>query len=772
MSVRLLACLALVFAFGPGAALAGDTSDELPAGTRDDGLGCGNVSCDCGAECGCGSGCRCGVNLGAEPAAPMNGQTYDASNVVLLKRMGLTEFGQFTSGSDCWGYVSPGGREYALMGLNSGVAFVDITDVASVTVVGTVAMPSSFWKDTAVHNGYAYIVSDSAGDGIRIVDVRNIDQGTISVAGTVTPGGVTRVHSSLLNGNYLYLCGSNSTTNGLIALDLTNPLNPMIAGSYGSGGYVHDVQVKTYTEGPYAGREIAFCFMGPNGLDVVDVTNKSNMVRLSRTTYANIGYCHQGWLGPTGQYLYVNDELDERNSGAAPALMRIFDVSNLSAPQLVGTWSNGQEVIDHNCYIKDGFLYTANYRAGVRILDIRSTPTAPVEVGHIDTFPGADALEFNGAWSVYPYFPSGKVIVSDIESGLFIIDPTYALNGGVPLSYSYPSGLPSQVPASGGTVEVQIDGINGGELDGASPQLTVEWGKESATVDMTALGGGRFRGVFPAMPCPSEAKFYITARSTNGLTVRDPLSAPLASYGVIVAGPTTLGFADNFEADRGWTVGAPGDDATSGIWQRADPVGTAAQPADDNPSGTGTLCYVTGAAGGSVGANDVDGGSTTLTSPRMTALGGGIPYAVYFRWYSNDQGGAANSDSMPVLISNDDGATWTQLELVTENTNLWVERRFRIDEFVAPTDRVRLRFIARDLGAGSIVEAAVDDVRIEFVSCATASGADLNGDGVVNAADLAVLLGSWGACAGCPQDIDGDGQVNANDLAALLGSWE
>jgi hypothetical protein len=123
---------------------------------------------------------------------------------------------------------------------------------------------------------------------------------------------------------------------------------------------------------------------------------------------------------------------------------------------------------------------------------------------------------------------------------------------------------------------------------------------------------------------------------------------------------------------------------------------------------------------------------------------------------------------MPVSISNNGGATWILLENVAENAGAWVERSFRVADFVAPSANVRLRFEARDLGTGSLVEAGVDFVRVATQACPPVAG-DLDGDGVVGGGDLAVMLGAWGGAG--PADLDGDGSVGAGDLAVLLGLW-
>ena len=140
----------------------------------------------------------------------------------------------------------------------------------------------------------------------------------------------------------------------------------------------------------------------------------------------------------------------------------------------------------------------------------------------------------------------------------------------------------------------------------------------------------------------------------------------------------------------------------------------------------------------------------------------------YRRWYSNNLGGAPNADSMPISISNDNGATWTLLEDVTENAGAWVEKSFRVADFVTPGPSMRLRFVARDLGTGSLVEAGVDYVRVSISGCAN-NPADLNKDGLVDGADISALLNNWGGSG--VGDIDGNGIVDAADLSALLNAW-
>ena len=182
-------------------------------------------------------------------------------------------------------------------------------------------------------------------------------------------------------------------------------------------------------------------------------------------------------------------------------------------------------------------------------------------------------------------------------------------------------------------------------------------------------------------------------------------------------------------------------------------------------------CYVTGNGGGT--CCDVDE-LTILVSPRLDATGGDA-FLSYARWFSNSEGPWANQDVMEIEISDDDGASWSLLEVIgptgEEASGGWFLKTFRIDEFVTPTDSVRVRFSVNDPTTDSIVEAAIDRVAVEVIVCDDRFPQDLDGDGIVGGSDLAALLGSWGVCVDCAADFDGDDVVGGSDLAALLGAW-
>ncbi|MCA9284548.1 MAG: choice-of-anchor B family protein [Phycisphaerales bacterium] len=691
-------------------------------------------------------------------------EDFAADGVILLSWLPLNELGGGSSGNDCWGYVAPSGREYALIGTSTGTAFVEVTDPSNAQLVVAMPGPTSTWRDVKAYGQYAYSVSEG-GAGIQVFDLSAIDQGTVTEVGTVLSGGTSATHNVSINeeSGYLYRCGGGS--NGIRIYSLANPANPTLVGSW-LDKYVHDCQVVNYTEGPYAGREIAFCAAGFNvgwvqtGLTILDVTDKQNIFVVASYEYPNGAYSHQGWLSADRQYFFLNDEADETTYGVTTTT-HVIDVSVLENPEQVSTFTSGLASVDHNLYTKGDTIYEANYRSGLRIFDA-TNPLAPVEIAYFDTFPGSDSANYNGMWSTFPFFPSGTVVCSDLERGLFVL---YV--GEAPLAFSYPDGLPGIVAPTGQTVRVAITPIDGQSVVPGTARLNVTAQGNATTVPLVEVEPGIYEGTFPDGECGTAVSYSFTATASNGIT----LSAPNVAVEATVAVGVDLAFVDDMEANAGWVVGSPSDTATSGTWVLVDPIGTIAQPEDDHTADPGVMCWVTGQGfeGGSDGAADVDNGATTLTSPALDASGVGEPFIEYYRWFSNNLGANPGSDSMSVLLSNDDGQTWASLEEVYESTGVWTRKSFRIADVLPPTAQMRLRFIARDTGGGSLVEAGVDDVSIVVYTCEAPLVGDLDGNGVVDGADLGALLGAWGGKGAA--DLNGDGTVDGADLGILLANW-
>ena len=375
---------------------------------------------------------------------------YDSRDVELYANLDTAFFGS-GNGNDCWGFVSPSGREYALMGLRSAMAVVEITDPVNPVLIGQITHNTSTWGDIKVYKQYAYVVNESGG-GIDIVDLGDVDAGNVTLVRRYTGGGVRSSHNVLIDedSGYLYLAGSNLNGGAIVAFNLEpDPTNPVWAGQW-NGNYAHDAQVVTYTTGQYAGRQIAFCSDGGRGFDIVDVTNKSSMIWLSNIRYPGLDYCHQGWISEDQAYFYLNDEGDELAGHTQTTRTIVIDITDLSAPSMAGSFTSGFPSTDHNLYVHEGFVFEANYTTGLQVFDVGSDPVSPPHVGYFDTYPANNNPGYNGAWSVYPFFPSGTVLISDQARGLFILDVSQAVGKRMALQIS--------PLIAGQTVDLDIDG--------------------------------------------------------------------------------------------------------------------------------------------------------------------------------------------------------------------------------------------------------------------------------------------------------------------------
>ncbi|MCB9915166.1 MAG: choice-of-anchor B family protein [Planctomycetes bacterium] len=671
--------------------------------------------------------------------------SFPAQGVTLVSWLPLGQLDPgSTSGNDCWGYVSGSGREYALIGLSDGTAFVDLADPSDPQVVSFQPGPPSLWRDVKTYQHYAYAVSEG-GSGIQVFDLAAIDAGTVSLVNTITTGGVTSSHNVAIDtqSGYLYRCGGASDT-GLRMYSLANPAAPQYVGAW-HGRYVHDAQIVTYTSGPYAGKQVAFACGGfgngsvGTGLTILDVTNKNAPVVLAQYSYPGGRYSHQAWLSADRQLLYLDDELDE--NGTLPTTTHVIDVSNLSAPVRVSTFTNGNGAIGHNLYVLGDRVYEANYRSGLRVFDL-TDPLHGVEVAAFDTWPSDDHDAFNGLWSCYPYLPSGLVLGSDLEKGLFVWHV-----GTPPLAFDVPGGAPTRFDAAGDAFTVTLHEAAPGDLLAGSASLWLDAGAGLVQLPLVPLGGDAWRADVPATPCGAEVRWFLGARDAGGVLWTYPPEAPFTSLRSLASDAEGVYFADDCESGTaGWTVGAPGDDATAGTWELGDPQGGLASPEDDHTPG-GTLCWTTGLAAGV----DVDGGSTSLVGPAVDLSTASDPLLEFWYFFDKKQVNPQTIDRLRVEVSVDDGASWTLLESIQTTSHAseatWRFASYRLAAFVTPSATTRVRFVAADLNVNSEVEAAVDDVRVveALCGCGVAPGCaaapNSSGSGCVLSASGAPALG-------------------------------
>ncbi len=347
--------------------------------------------------------------------------------------------------NDVWGWEDPAtGREYALVGRTDGTSFIDLTDPSHPRYLGnlpkTATANQSLWRDIKVYKDHAFIVADGAGaHHMQVFDLRqlrDVENPPVEFEETAIYKGIYSSHNIIINEDtgYAYAVGSDSggeTCGGALhMINIQDPTNPTFAGCFadprtgrGGSGATHDAQCVTY-HGPdteYTGREICLSSNG-TALSIADVTDKDNPVAISVAEYPNVAYTHQGWLTEDHRYFYLNDEGDEMSGLVEATRTLIFDLSELDDPAMVGEYLGPSSAIDHNLYIKGNTMYQTNYVEGLRIVDI-TDPENPTEVGFFDTVPYGknDNSPVLGAWSNYPFFKSGVIVVTSGREGVFFL---------------------------------------------------------------------------------------------------------------------------------------------------------------------------------------------------------------------------------------------------------------------------------------------------------------------------------------------------------------
>jgi choice-of-anchor B domain-containing protein len=291
--------------------------------------------------------------------------------------------------SDCWGYVAPDGREYALLGVRNGTSILDITDTNNVTEVVFIPSASSTWKDIKTYQHYAYVVTEASG-GMQIIDLSDLPN-SATVVGTVTDFQSSHnIYIDVPNA-IIYIEGNNS--NPVYAYSLADPVNPTFLSSFGIE--CHDI---------FARDNIAYISEGSSGsIGIYDLNNPTQPVLLQRLQIPSAGYVHNAWLTDDSHYMMTTEE----TIGKTIKMWDISDLNNITFTDDI--LAPGQ--LAHNAHIKGKYAYVSHYSDGLRIYDI-SDPYNIVEAGYYDT---ADD------WGAYPFFASGKILISDIDDGLYVV---------------------------------------------------------------------------------------------------------------------------------------------------------------------------------------------------------------------------------------------------------------------------------------------------------------------------------------------------------------
>jgi choice-of-anchor B domain-containing protein len=434
-----------------------------------------------------------------------------------------------TRANDIWGFTDLNtGREYAFIGVENGVAILDITDPTAPEQVGAPAGTGTTWRDIEIYQlfdaaaqrwrAYAYITADRAPDPLMLLDLSGLPNGVEVVNFTSDHRSAHTDYMTNTDFTYgiaqtsetpvLAIAGSNLNNGNHRLYSLANPRAPALI-SVSTSGYAHDLasfpikDARKNTQCVNAASRPACQVLtdfNENSVDIWDVSDPGSRQLLASKTYPNAGYTHSGWWTEDGRYLFLHDELDERDFGLNTTV-RVFDMADLRDPVLAGSWIGPTRAIDHNGYVRGNRYYFSNYSEGLTVLDI-TNPVVPVRVGFFDTFPATSEVGFVGAWGTYPFFASGTIAISDINSGLYLVrdESLSTPRGAFSIANAKLAGTEGQAlaidvnrSAGSGAVSVRLDVLyaNATAADATLASTTLNWADgdvqpKTATLNLAA----------------------------------------------------------------------------------------------------------------------------------------------------------------------------------------------------------------------------------------------------------------------------------------------
>lgn len=700
------------------------------------------------------------VSAAGSSAAPIS------KNVSLL-----AHFHTYSRYSACCSYVHHDGREYAVLGTETGTSIVNVTNPAASYEVGFIPGLTSIWREMKQYRTWLYVSTEALGGGLQII--RMTDPEHPVLAGTYTTtfnaGHTVTVDTTraliLVNGTRM-----NGAPTGMRILSVANPESPVDIGGY-TADYVHDSWMRGTTL--YAASILT------GFLRVFDTSTPSSPSQIVNWTYTG-AKSHSGETSKDGRYLYVCDEINY-------STLKVFDMLDPQAHPLVYETTVNPLSIVHNVHVKRDTAFVAWYTEGIRLFDI-TDPTLPTEWGYYDTYPSFSG-GYHGVWDV-AYFPSGTFIASDIESGLYVFrgNPDYGIarvrvvtQGGAPVV-----GADVISASTGDSARTGTSGVVRLAVAPGSWVLDVKkFGYSTQSVGVTVVKGNEVTLDVVLAPFPITVLSGVVRRAGDMATLNvgsveaedTPVhgtstglgnySIPQVPVGIYQLTCYRAGYGtqerwtpvepgvprsvdwlllpaawyDSCDTDRGWSLSDASDNAgLTGRWTRAIPNGTSGLAARlparrDSPNAAaqhpeptegevtagpvapgvdttpgGGYCFVTGngPTGAGVADYDVDGGKTTLKTPPLNMTGMADPTVTFQRWWHSNTPG--EPDSMLIDISND-GTTWIPVRSIRDSHPHWHLEAVHVKDYLAsPGAAVRMRFIAQDQGpTEGIVEAGVDD---------------------------------------------------------------
>jgi choice-of-anchor B domain-containing protein len=679
------------------------------------------------------------------PAAVSAQVNAGSKNMTLIGHLNPSDTSDLHS--SVWGYAAPDGREYAFFASQIGTHIVDVT-TTPIRQVAFVAGPRNPWREFKTYRNYLYVSTEEPdignGAGIQIIDLSELPA---RVRLLRVEQAVSSVHTIFVRDHYLYAMGTGpdaQANGGAVIFDLEpDPINPRIVGRV-SEHYYHDAWVRNDT--------LFGAAIWGGGIDIVDIRDKAQPRMLANINYPGSG-THNVEATDDGRYLVSSDEIGETRK-----TMKVWDLRHPDGPRLVTEYTPSLEDIVHNVHVIGRYVYAAWYTAGVRIIDMID-PAHPREVAYFDTYEGRGP-SFNGVWEVYGWLPSGRILASDRNSGLYVFQFNGALGGSISgvvtdVSTGRPiAGATIIAPELGRTITTDSQGryYLGGAVGDVVTVDASRFGYHASSMRIE-ITGDLIRNISLA-PAALRA-VEVTAQDTSGTAIERfsfavepyiPAQSTTSGRGsVLVPGDSTYNvtvgawgyriaqvpvnvgasttvtatlrprYQDNATLDLGWSYASPSDDAESGRWGRAllAPETTPSSrfyPHGHADGGPG-YAFVTGGGGPAPLAMDVEGGTTTLMSPAMDLSAYPNPIISYSQWYMHGRSFSDSSalDSISFEISNDDGRTWVRALTEAMPRLEWSRKVVFPARFLPMTSTVRVRFVASDLSAPSTVALAIDN---------------------------------------------------------------
>jgi len=654
-----------------------------------------------------------------------------------------------------WGYVDSLGNEYALVGTSFGVSIVDITDPDNPVVKFNVVHTNSFWREIKTYGHYAYATNENGG-GVLVIDLSQLPDTFYQYSFIYTDSTGAEQNDGhelwIDEHGHLYIFGGaypSGNTQGATIFDLTqDPINPPFLGAY-ENHYIHSGYVR--------GDTLWASEIYDGQVEVVNVSDPANCYPMASVLTPN-HFTHNSWPTHDDHYLFTTDEV----AGAFVTSYDVSDLSNITEKDRVQS-NPGTTVIPHNVHLlNDTFAVTAYYCDGVVVFDV-SEPDNMVKVASYDTWPYACG-GYNGTWGAYPYFPSGTLILSNIEDGLYVLTPTYIqacrlegtvtdsvsgalmpsvkvqfinaqeydlsdLSGvyktgtGIAGTYSVKATYPgyetkviNNISLTNGVVthlDIQLKQstpftLNGvvvdSETNAAIPFAHLHFDDDILyTYDVTADASGNF-----SIPGFNTNAYDVIAGKWAHQTRKDSVWISTSLNSLVVKLPR--GYYDDFFFKENWSASG---NSNAGSWVWATPIGTDTlgqwyNPYADLANDFGNKCLVTGNNSFNVDVDDVDGGYTIMTSPVMDLSVYADPHISYDYWFSTSNDSIAN-DSLIVFLSN--GFTNVMVDQYTEVNaaqSQWVHREFTVADYIQPTTTMAISFYVADHPDENILEAGID----------------------------------------------------------------